>query len=731
MTEHHAARVRVLRSHPLRLAICAALGSCAGLAFAQSAPAGTTALSEVVVSASGFEQELKQAPASISVVTRQELESRQFRDLAEALQHVEGVDVRGGTGKTGGLDISIRGLPSEYTLILIDGRRQNVAGDVTPNGFGAALNSFLPPISAIERIEIIRGPMSTLYGSDAMGGVVNIITRKVAREWGGAVGAELALPESGDEGGQRKLNLYLSGPLVQDLLGIAVRGNVYRRSESERIWSSGNARDPRPGESRQHTLGAKLTLTPGKAHEIWLDVEQARTWYDNSDCRLGGVDYLNCATGAGTATASGYRDFLRFNRDQVAIGHTGRLGIGLLESSLSRSVTETIGRTIPTAARPVGDPGIGQARELETTNLVFDTKLVAPLGESHVLTTGAQWWDARFEDGLLPEDHEQTMWALFAEDEWRITKSLAATFGGRYNHHDAFGGEFSPRAYLVWDANPNWTLKGGVSGGFRAPRLQQLIDGVAGISGQGTVITIGNPNLKPETSTSAELGALYDNQRGLTGSATLFNNKVKNRISSGGDCAVNWISSCAANPAATYSINIDEGKTWGLELSSRIPLAARWSLNLNYTWTDSESIVEGVKSGKLSDTAEHIANAQLRWDVNEKLNLWLRGEYRGKSRRFDGDPASLTGNNLREYQALGDLKAFSLLHLGGSYRVSRNVTLGANIYNLLDKDFDEFRAWTNTAGETVLGSPYFKTTAATKGTAAGGRTLWLTANVTF
>ena len=87
-------------------------------------------LDDVVVSASGFEQEIKEAPASISVVTRKELETKQFRDLAEALADVEGVDVHGSTGKTGGLSISMRGMPSDYTLILIDGRRQNPIGDV-------------------------------------------------------------------------------------------------------------------------------------------------------------------------------------------------------------------------------------------------------------------------------------------------------------------------------------------------------------------------------------------------------------------------------------------------------------------------------------------------------------------------------------------------------------------------------------------------------------------------
>lgn len=723
------ARLCTLPSFALRLTAGAALSACASLALAQAADAGGATLSEVVVTASGFEQELKQAPASISVITRQDLETRQFRDLAEALQGVEGIDVLGSTGKTGGLDISIRGLPSDYTLILIDGRRQNVAGDVTPNGFGAAHTSFMPPVSAIERIEIIRGPMSTLYGSDAMGGVINIITRKVAKTWGGSVDVQVGLPQAGEEGDQRKLNAYVSGPIVQDTLGIALRGNLYNREASDRMLA-GTGRDPRPGKSDQHTVGAKLTLTPSKSHDLWLDVEQARSEYDNSDGRLGTRDALS------PGNPPGYADELKFNRDQFAIGHTARLGFGTIESSVMRSESETVGRTIPggaigPAATWLSPADMGQPRELKTVNTVVDTKLVAPLGENHVLTTGAQWWDADLTDGLLAEKHGQTMWALFAEDEWKLTQSLTATLGGRYNHHDAFGGEFSPRAYLVWNTNPNLTFKGGVSGGFKAPRLNQLIDGVSGVSGQGRTINIGNPTLKPETSTSAEFGVSFDTLRGSTTSATLFHNRIKDRISSGGDCTSVWITSCAANPTATYSINIDEGKTWGLELSNRTELAKGLSLNLSYTWTDSEAVIDGVKSGKLSDTAEHMAAAQVRYDLSERWNLWLRGEYRGESRRFDGDPASLSGDNLREYQALGDLKGFTLFSLGTSYRITRNVTLGASIYNLFDKDFTRFTAWTNSAGETVFGSPYSKTTSATKGTALGGRTFWLTANVNF
>ncbi|WP_230976253.1 TonB-dependent receptor domain-containing protein [Pseudothauera nasutitermitis] len=712
-------------------------------------------LGEVVVSASGFEQEIRQAPASISVITRDELQTKQFRDLAEALQDVEGVDVRGGTGKTGGLDISIRGMPSDYTLILIDGRRQNVAGNVTPNGFNSALTSFMPPLSAIERIEVIRGPMSTLYGSDAMGGVINIITRKVAKEWNGSVTLEAGIPEDSDYGDSKRVDLYVNGPLVEDLVGLAVRGGIFRRAESDWVLApNGRAsgRNPAPAESRQYNVGARLTLTPNRAHDFWLDVERNQTWYNNDDCRLGNVDTKADGAGGGATClgtpvptiAPGYKDYLRFNRDQIALGHTSRLSFGMLESSLTHSTTETVGRTIP--GNPIGSTytvdgktfTVGDDRELETTNIVLDSKLVAPIGESHVATVGGQYWNAELVDGLLPKKHDQTMWSLFAEDEWSFTDSLTATFGARYDHHDAFGGEVSPRAYLVWNATERWTVKGGVSKGFKAPRLDQLIDGINGVGSQGASIGIGNPDLKPETSTSTELGVRYDSQGGLTASATAFHNKIKDKISnSGGDCATDPIPGCSYIPAAqtskTYSVNIDEAKTWGLELTTRIPLAARWALNLNYTWTDSEIIENGRKNGKLGDTAKHVANAQLRWDATDKLSLWLRGEYRGKARRFDGDPKSLAANNNTrlEYEALGDLKAYSLFHLGGAYRVSKDVTINANIFNLLDKDFRKFKQWTNNAGAQVWGSEYFKSTQSTKGTTPAGRTFWISANIGF
>ena len=142
---------------------------------------------------------------------------------------VEGVTVERG-GKAGGMNISIRGLPSDYTLVLVDGKRlnQNSSG-ARPNGFGDVDTNFIPPMAAIERIEVVRGPMSTLYGSDAMGGVINIITRKVSQEWMGQITLDGTAQGDNRYGNNYGSAFYLSGPIATDKLGLTVRGGLYRR----------------------------------------------------------------------------------------------------------------------------------------------------------------------------------------------------------------------------------------------------------------------------------------------------------------------------------------------------------------------------------------------------------------------------------------------------------------------------------------------------------------------
>ncbi len=712
------------------------------------------ALGDVVVSASGFEQKITEAPASISVISREELQQKRYNNLAQALGDVEGIDIGQGTGKTGGLNISIRGMPSQYTLILIDGRRQNAAGNVTPNGFGETSTSFMPPLSAIERIEVIRGPMSTLYGSDAMGGVINIITRKVGKEWSGSLTQDYTYQENRDFGDTRNTSIYASGPLIDDLLGLQVRGSLFNREESDLSYGNGvdvSKRGPSPVDGRTNNLGARLTLTPHENHDFGLDIERGRQKYNNDECQLGTLDGLNNACTLTSTAANGYADELRFEREQIALTHTARLGLGTLDSSLMHNTTETIGRTIPgTIGNPTAVPGAiaGDDRELETTNLVFDTKLVAPIGDSHISTIGGQWWKAEMIDGIAQTTFEQKTWALFAEDEWRLRNDLALTLGARYDDHEAFGGHVSPRAYLVWNTTDNWTMKGGISRGYKTPDLNDLHGGINGVTSQGRVVTIGNPDLKPETTTSSEFGVYFDSLSGFNANATLFHNKFKDKIASGDPVADPLCSGNTASgglPAGTCSqqINIDEAVTQGLELAASWNFAPAWTLSGNYTYTDSEQKSGDNKGQPLTNTPEHLANAKLAWQATDRLNLWLKSEYRGERARFTSKYENLANangsysTNQSIYDTLGkNTKAYTLFHLGGSFKASENVTFNAAIYNLLDKDFVKGKAYTVYANNgavdgTAYGTDYMQTGQSTTGTVEEGRRLWLSAVIDF
>ncbi len=762
-----------------RTALSCAMIGCSWTALAQNAP---VTLNDTVVSASGFEQKITEAPASISVISREDLQQKRYNNLAQALGDVEGIDIGQGTGKTGGLNISIRGMPSQYTLILIDGRRQNAAGNVTPNGFNETSTSFMPPLSAIERIEVIRGPMSTLYGSDAMGGVINIITRKVAKEWTGSLTQDYTYQEDRDFGDTRNTSIYASGPLVDGLLGLQLRGSLFDREASDLEIAPGVPMSRRGGsavEGGNHTIGGRLTLTPNDSHDISLDVERGRQRYENDDCQLGTLD----GQGSGAADtgcsvnqptqANGYADKLRFERDQYALTHTGRFGFGTVDSSLMRNTTETIGRTIPggTFGRPgflpIGAPYpnfpsiiVGDDRELKTTNTVLDSKLTTPIGDANIATAGLQWWKAEMTDSLAGEDFEQTTKAVFAENEWRIRNDLALTVGGRYDDHETFGGHFSPRAYLVWNTTDHWTLKGGVSRGYKAPDLNDLHDGINGVTGQGSTTTIGNPDLKPETSTTTELGAYYDSLTGFSANATLFHNKFKDKIASG-DPVANPL--CASNPGSgstppgtcPRNINIDDATTKGIELAASWNFAPAWTLSGNYTYTDSEQKSGSNKGEPLTNTPEHLANVKLDWQTSERLGLWLKSEYRGERARFTSSYANLANadgtysTSQSIYDTLGkNTKAYTLFHLGGSYRAAENLTINATIYNLFDKDFVDGSAYTtystpryNSAGvitalggvpgDPAYGTDYSHFGAATTGIVEEGRRLWLSANFTF
>ena len=601
-------------------------------------------------------------------------------------------------------------MPSEYTLVLVDGRRQNAPGNVTPNGFGESSTSFLPPYSAIERIEVVRGPMSTLYGSDAMGGVVNIITRKVGDRWAGTATAETTIQGDDRFGNIQSVNGYAQGPLIKGLAGLTLRGSIHHR-EGANIEIPG---DPalrlgrEPVQSDIYTYGGRLTLTPHADHDLWLEIDRNEQTYDNSKGQLG------------TLGSGGYAPEQKFNRTNYVVAHSWRSALGTLDTTLTRNETETIGRLIPN-----GTPGAvaGSARTLESRNDIIDTRFAGKTGPV-AFTVGGQYWHARMVEGVAPEPFKFTQWAGFAEATVTLTEGFNLTGGVRYDDHSTFGGKWSPRAYAVWQINDALTLKGGVSRGFKTPRVEQIASGIIGFGSQGRVPQIGSPGLTPETSTSYEAGLYYDAGGFFSGNVTLFNNEFDDKIASGPGVPNCSFAGAPNRPDCvdvgnfpnvdlfSQSVNIDKARTRGGEIATRFAFSQAVSLGLNYTYTETEQLSGTDKGLPLVGMPKHMLNANLRWKLDDQASLWARAEIRSKRWR---------GNNAQQ-AALGDFRGYELFHIGGSYQITPAFRLAATVYNILDTDYAVYEPYES--GPNTVYAPAYSIN-------QEGRRLWLSATVDF
>jgi len=767
MALRHRFRVPAARTC-LSLALLAAMSV---QAQASGVPAGQpSTLDTVVVTASGFEQKITDAPASISVITREELAKRPYMTLLDAVRDLEGVDVGETRDKTGQGTISMRGMGSDYTLILVNGRRQNNHGDIYPNNFGGNQFNHIPPLDAIERIEVIRGPMSTLYGADAMGGVIDIITKRTLDGWHGSASVARTVETNDEFGDDSTVDFFLTGPLLPGVLNLSARGSWYDRKASNPTYAS--VTDPAGGlhtrplgfgsggktvDNTNKAGGITLTWMPADNQTVSLDYDASRQEYDNriklndngvEEYPVGTVDNINsvwrasnfrrgaagananaCRTNGGTWARRadprvGYSPSQEFTRDAWALTHEGQWDFGNSFVSLAHVATNNDGRTLPFTVAEREQllamiDGTGQyagmalaerralaestflprpKRTLESAQYTLDAKLDIPFqaaGE-HTLVVGTQVIRGELTDGVFGTEkgtpgqkQEHDMYSLFVEDNWKVSAPLTLTAGLRYDDHAVFGDHLSPRLYGVYTLNEQWTVKGGISTGFKTPKTTDLYDGVTGFGGQGTSPFFGNPDLKPETSTSTELALYWQHPQGHNFNATLFHNRFDDKIDSQ-PCGAGLALSCTSSgeyadlgySSSNRTVNIDEVVIQGAELAGRWEISEAFGFRANYTFTDSEQKSGAEKGLPLGNSARHMANATFDWQANDRFNLFLTAEARSK--RYRGVSA-VTGDELY-------YKDYTVLHLGASFEATRWLTINARINNLLDRDFTTYQA---------------------------------------
>ena len=619
----------------------------------------TTTLEDInvttVSTASGYEQKLKDAPASITVISGEEIAKKSFTDLADVLKSVPGVIVQGsGTEQS----ISIRGMSSSYTLFLIDGRPAQGGDTFEFNGGGKGQQlALMPPLEMIERIEVVRGPASGLYGSDAMGGVINIITKKSMNKWSGSISTEYIKGDKSNEVNEDGYNtsFVLNGPIINDVLGIQISGGFRRTEEGNQVaFGDSTTAD---ADYTNKNIGTKLTWNVNDTNTITAG--QSHT--DTLNKRTPGESLLSTAS----ATRQGSV------KDNYFLTHDGKYDRLTLKSYLNYDYAKN-------------DTTRGTGNGVQFNTLTLNSQATY-MFDTHTLSGGLTHKKEELSDGATgliytynPTGYitlERYQNSAFLEDEWMLTDDLSLTLSGRYDNNEQFGDHISPKAYLVYHLTDNLSLKGGAIAGYKAPSLRNSAPEFIPSSMGG--YSLPNSELTPETSLTYEIGVDYENDPlGLKSSFTVYQTDFKDRITRGDiicavgiDCTYNGVVYPAGTSTYRETVNVDEAEVKGVEVTFDYELTENLNSRSNYTFTDSEQKTGSSAGQPLNDLPEHVFNSGLIYDFNKTTNLWTQLSYTA-----EGVSDTTTS------------ESYTLIDLGLVHKATKDVTLKVGTYNLTNRE---------------------------------------------
>lgn len=679
-----------------KLAAVAVLAAFSGLALQVQAQE-TVELDEVKVTAGRVEQELMDVNMSVSVITQEEIRRSSARNVGELLEDIPGVRINNDGGQ-GMKRIKIRGEDAFRTLVMIDG--QKVSEHKSMSG-----SPMLIDPSMIERIEVIKGPASVLYGSDAIGGAINIITKK-----GGTKPIEGEVSAG--------MNTSASGKNASGSIYGGIDGWKYRLSAS--IEDNDNLKTPK-GEM-ENTYFTARSVSGFLSYDFTPDATVGAS-----------LDYYDLEFGSSDVNTPGFAvDVPKWTRFKAAAfgefknitSSFVRLRTDIFYQKSKKDMTNTV-------------PGVWTQGEVDTFKAMgfeeaFLNRVGVQAGNAYVLqphasndmnqygfSIQADWqigdrnyliagYEISYDDlnahswntgtNVMPMmltdknyDGYQMTNAVYASMETLLSANLTLTYGARYTwvktdmdsinnkmgtktSGEGSDGKIVFNAGVLWHGTDNLTLRASYAQGYRSPILQELyIDTSMGSTGT----TYANPDLKPETSDNFEIGARW-NSTGLSADLAIFYSTADDYIAT----LYN-----AQKRGYQYN-NVAEAKTFGVELTSSVRIAETgFESYLTATWMRRQYQNGNGFSTYDTATPEFMLRYGVRWS-GMYAGLGLRADAFARSQtEIEYDDGVQSATDSSSYR----LGGYTTLNLtaGVDFGPKRQYSFDLGLYNIFDKGYQE------------------------------------------
>ncbi len=605
--------------------------------------AGATAVEDVIVTANRSAQPIERVGASVTVLTQAAIEARQTPAVVELLAQTPGVSFTRNGGPGTSTTLRIRGAEGHHTVVLIDGVKLNDPSS-TQGGFN--FGNLL--VGDTARIEVLRGAQSTLWGSQAIGGVVNIVTVEPTEALQGSLNAE-----AGARG-----TTYFRGGIggANERLSWRLAASRYD-TDGYSSFAAGKEDDGYSNTGLSGRLNVKVT------DAVSLDLRSV--W------------------------SSGHHDFDAWNGDSRDYGKTQELvayaGLnfdllnGRFRNRIGYAHTDTDRRNFnpDNTVQTLTFDAEGQNRRWEYQGAFAVTEaLNATFGIEHekseMKTRSPGDWNPNPAFGR----GEAELNSAYAQVQWTVLDGLTLTGGLRYDDHAQYGDNLLGQVAAAWALNDGDTIVRASWGqGFRAPGLYELYS------------EYGNADLQPEEVDSWEIGVeqrLFD--RAVV-SATYFQRESDNEIDYA-NCLPGDSHPICGQPFGGYYQNIQKAEAKGVELIGRVDVTERLNLSANYTWAQAKNAA-GANDGKLlRRRPEHMANFAADYE-------WALGLKTGLSVRYVGESFDDLANTVK-------VDAYTLVDIRASYPIDDHLEVYGRIENAFDEEYQTVMGY-GTAGRGVFG----------------------------